>query len=308
MPVPFLEKLAKQHSLSKQHVEKLWDRAKFLARKAGKKEKDKDFYAYVTGIVEHMAGGKTKEKANIQPFHDIDDELNSNKGKLDEKLGYEINDIIGKDIDNDGEINTSSVQRLTKFIQKALTEDEAKDLEDTYKQKDDKEEKEDSKVESRLASYIATSKGISVWDQHIFSVPDIKDTDVVRSSWFKALSQAKQKEYLKLSNSRKRDFHSKKHEFHYNEHLENRKRANDLADKEGRSKEDLAQEIHHRGLSNEHRKAADFHGGVAIHLNKSLSKDHKKNMKWDKNAGTIIRSSVESRLNYYISTVNKKDK
>ena len=52
MPTPYVKKLAKEKGKSVAEIERLWDKAKAQAERAGRK----DDYAYITGILQHMVG------------------------------------------------------------------------------------------------------------------------------------------------------------------------------------------------------------------------------------------------------------
>lgn len=54
MPNSIVKSFADKTGKTVQEVEKLWDGAKELAKKDGRKESDKDFYPYVTGILKNM--------------------------------------------------------------------------------------------------------------------------------------------------------------------------------------------------------------------------------------------------------------
>lgn len=57
MPAPSIMSFAKQTGKSEKEIERLWDKAKRLAKEEGHKESDgDDFYAYVTGILKKMLG------------------------------------------------------------------------------------------------------------------------------------------------------------------------------------------------------------------------------------------------------------
>jgi 3-oxoacyl-ACP reductase-like protein len=57
MPTPYVKKLAKEKGKSVAEVERLWDKAKDQAEKAGRK----DDYAYITGILQHMVGASVSD-------------------------------------------------------------------------------------------------------------------------------------------------------------------------------------------------------------------------------------------------------
>lgn len=54
MPASVVKSFADKTGKSVKEVEKLWDKAKALAKEDGRKESDEDFYPYVTGILKKM--------------------------------------------------------------------------------------------------------------------------------------------------------------------------------------------------------------------------------------------------------------
>lgn len=52
MPVPFIKKMAKKHKMSVDRSEKLWDKAKDIAKKNGEGEN----FALITGLYKNMLG------------------------------------------------------------------------------------------------------------------------------------------------------------------------------------------------------------------------------------------------------------
>lgn len=60
MPTPYIKKLAKQTGKPVAEVERLWDKAKEQASKAGRT----DDYAYITGILKHMVGASVRLEAS----------------------------------------------------------------------------------------------------------------------------------------------------------------------------------------------------------------------------------------------------
>ena len=54
MPSNIVKKYAEQTGKEVSEVEKLWKKAKAVAEGEGRKEKDKDFYPYVVGILKNM--------------------------------------------------------------------------------------------------------------------------------------------------------------------------------------------------------------------------------------------------------------
>jgi hypothetical protein len=56
MPVPQLKALAQKSKKSLKDLERYWDKAQEIAKKAGFKVTSKNYWPYVYGIVRNMAG------------------------------------------------------------------------------------------------------------------------------------------------------------------------------------------------------------------------------------------------------------
>lgn len=56
MPAALVKSIAKESGKSVAEVEKLWDKAKELAKEQGRSEDSEDFYPYVVGILKKMTG------------------------------------------------------------------------------------------------------------------------------------------------------------------------------------------------------------------------------------------------------------
>lgn len=56
MPTPALKSFSQKSGKPLDEVERLWKKAKRLARKEGFTKKDDSYYAYVTGILKRMLG------------------------------------------------------------------------------------------------------------------------------------------------------------------------------------------------------------------------------------------------------------
>jgi hypothetical protein len=65
MPQAYVSKMAKKHKTSVGKQERLWDKAKRIAAKAGKKEN----YGYITGVYKNMIGEKMKTMRYILESH-----------------------------------------------------------------------------------------------------------------------------------------------------------------------------------------------------------------------------------------------
>jgi hypothetical protein len=61
MPVNMVQKYADETGKSVSEVEKLWTKAKEVAKEAGRKEDDENFYPYVVGILKKMLGLKEED-------------------------------------------------------------------------------------------------------------------------------------------------------------------------------------------------------------------------------------------------------
>lgn len=70
MPTPYIKSVSDKTGKSVKELEKLWDKAKEIALK-DRKESDKDFYAYVTGIFKKMAGITQEEGESSTQSADI---------------------------------------------------------------------------------------------------------------------------------------------------------------------------------------------------------------------------------------------
>jgi len=64
MPTPYMKKISPLCGKSLQELEKLWTRAKEIAKKQGMSKEDPQFYALVTGIFKNMLGKDCKDILN----------------------------------------------------------------------------------------------------------------------------------------------------------------------------------------------------------------------------------------------------
>lgn len=144
MPASIVKSFADKTGKSVPEVEKLWNKAKALARKDGRKESDDDFFPYVTGILKKMLKiDEELDEVTVKPKYKVGSVLKYYSDKSQKTLMGKVAsvELDGKDIiyglETGGFVRQSDLVKLKEsyvplfkdFVNEELTEAIAVDTE-----------------------------------------------------------------------------------------------------------------------------------------------------------------------------------